>query len=132
MIALTNSAVRTLAPGELLIFDTVIEKSKDCSMCHRSNTATININDGRNHILHFSANIGSTTADSVAQLTIRQSGEPMVGGVIESETTAAGGLNNVSVAAPIVGCCSRYSQISIVNSGDTTVNVDIGAILMIN
>lgn len=132
MIALTNSIVRVLAPGDALIFDTTIEKSKNCSFCHRTNTASVNINDGCNHILHFTANIGSSTADSVAELTIRQSGEAMIGGIVESETTAAGGLNNVSVALPVIGCCSRYSQITIVNTGDTTVNVDAGAVLMIN
>jgi len=132
MLQLSNSAVQTLAPGQSIIFDTVLVNKGECGCCHRKNSPAVKLyKRGTTYDVSFNGNIGTTTADGVAELAIQLGGETLPETMMTSETTAAGGLNNVFAHTLVPVCCNSYDRITVTNVGASTINVDANSSLVI-
>jgi hypothetical protein len=79
----------------------------------------------------FSANIGATTAGETAQINININDSPLLGTTMLSKTINAGDLNNVAKNTAVQTCCCGNEFISIVNTGETIVNIAADASLFI-
>ena len=124
MIILTNTASQELAPGQSLTFNLVVLHTGR-SECFRKGSGSVMLSH-RNAIydIDFSANIGSTTAASPAQLDIIVNGSPLVESTMISTTNAVGDLNNVGKHTGIKTCCYGIETITITNTGDTTIVIE--------
>lgn len=127
MLAITNTAVQTLAAGATMVLPVKLIGSGTCE-CHRTNTNSIKMREHGKYEIGFSGNIG-TVAEGDAQIAIA------VGGVILPETTmisatiAAGDLNNVSKTTFVNNCCGDFDRITVVNTGTAAINVGANPIL---
>lgn len=130
MLVLTTTADVELAPGEVLVFDEVLLRS-GCGECHRRNTGIIKMRANGIYNVHFHGNIGAT-AQGVAQLAAQIGGVTLPETVMISTTAAAGDLNNVSMSTKNKNCCGDFDQVTIVNTGATTVTVRAGALFSVN
>lgn len=124
MIILTNTASQELAPGQSLTFNLVVLHTGKCE-CFREGSGTVILGQ-RNAIyeIDFSANIGSTTAATAAQLNIMSNASPIVETTMISTTATVGNLNNVGKHTAIHTCCCSPESITITNTGETTVVVE--------
>lgn len=129
MIVLTTTTDQTVQVGQPIVFDNVVMNT-GCA-CHRANSPSAKIIGRGKYMIHFNANVGSNTADTEASVTLRDSGENIVGTNMIHMTEGAGDLNHVGVAMPINNCCWRYGTITAVNTGTTPLNVGAGASLVI-
>ena len=129
MIVASNSAVQTLAPGQSIVFDVTI-MSNECSCCIRR--SSVKLTRRGVHTITFSGNIGSTTEDTEAELSIEVGGETLPETRMISTSTAAGELNNVSTTTKYNVCCSSFSVVKVTNTGTTSVNVDANSSLVVD
>lgn len=129
MIVASNSNVQTLAPGQSIIFDVTI-MSNECNCCIRR--SSVKLTRKGIHTITFSGNIGATTEDSEAELTIEVGGEQLPETKMISLSTAAGELNNVSTTTKYKVCCSSFSVVKVTNTGTTTINVDANTALVVD
>jgi len=130
MIVASNSAVQTLAPGQSIIFDAIIMRSNECNCCVRR--SSVKITHKGIHTISFSGNIGSTTAETDAELSIEVGGEVLPETRMISTSTAAGELNNVSTTTKYKVCCSSFSVVKVTNTGTITINVDANTSLVVD
>lgn len=130
MISLRNSAAQTLAAGQTLTFDTVVFHSGR-GECYRKGTGSVKMCSNGVYEVNFNANIASTTAGDVVQLSIETGGEVVNGSTMISSPTAADAYNEVSIDIPIANCCCDYDRITIVNTGTTNVTVAANAQLFV-
>lgn len=130
MIVISNSNAQTLAPGQSLIFNTTIMKD-GCDCCRRGNQTFAKIRKPGNYLISFGANIGTTTEDGIAQVSILVGGQVLPESTMISETAAAGGVNNVFRTIPFKVCCNDFTQVTVSNTGDTTINIDENPMLSI-
>lgn len=130
MRVLTTTADVELAPDEVLVFDETLIKS-GCGECHRDNTGIIKMRANGIYNVHFHGNIGATVPGA-AQLSVQLSGTTLPDTTMISTTAAAGDLNNVAMTTKVKNCCGDFDQVTIVNTGTTTVTVGAGAVFSVN
>lgn len=122
MIQLTNSVPLTLAPGASVTFDTVLLDT-GCAECHRKGSGLVNLNAPcARYSVDFSANIGAT-AVGLAQLAVTLDGEALPETVMDSQTAAAGDINNVATGTFVKTCRRNGGTVTVRNVGTTTVTV---------
>lgn len=130
MINLSNTTAQVLAPGQSITFDIVPFKS-GCAEYHREGSSAAVLKcPCAIYEIEFGANIGATAA-GVAQLSVMLDGEALKEGTMLSQTAAAGNLNSVSRPGIKVKNTGGNGRISVTNTGTTTVNVGVGALLSI-
>ena len=122
MIILSNTTAQTITPGQAITFNTEILHT-GCGECHRPGTSSVKMKANGIYELYFGGNIGTTIADGIAQIAIAIGGEVLPETKMESETTAAGGLNNVSAKTAFKNCCCDYDRVTVINTGLTDVNI---------
>lgn len=123
MIILTNTGSQTLDPGQSLVFNLEILHT-GCAECHRVGTGAVTMRMQQAiYDIDISANIGSTTAATTANLTAFLNGSPMTETTMLSTTTTVGDLNTVSRSTSIRTCCGPET-IVLTNNGDTTIVVE--------
>ena len=125
MIILSNTTAQTLAPGQAITFNTVVLHTGN-GECHRPGTSSVKMKNNGIYEITYSGNIGSTTATSQAQLSIAVGGETLPETTMISTTEAVGDLNNVSAKTAIKNCCCDYDRLTVVNTGNTTINIGAG------
>lgn len=129
MIVASNSAVQTLTPGQSIIFDKVI-MSNECGCCLRR--SSVKLTRKGVHSITFSGNIGATTEDTEAELTIEVGGETLPETRMVTMSTAAGDIANVSTTTKYNVCCSSFSVVKVTNTGASTINIDANTALVID
>lgn len=123
MIILTNTASQELAPGQSLVFNLEILHT-GCAECYRAGSGAISMRmQNAIYDINISANIGSTTAATTANLTAFLNGSPMTETTMLYTTTTVGDLNTVSRSTGVRTCCGPET-ITFVNNGDTTIVVE--------
>lgn len=122
MIELTNDNVQILAPGQSVVFNTVVLQ-QGCGECHRRNSSAVKLRSAGVYDISFSANIGSSTAEEDAELTIQLGGENLPETRMVTVSVAAGDINNVSRDVPVKINCCDYDRLTVTNTGTTTINV---------
>jgi len=130
MISLRNSTAQTLTAGQNLTFDTVIFHTGN-GECFRKGTGSVKMCSHGVYVVSFNANIASSTAGDVLQLSIQTGGETVTGSAMISSPSAVDNYNEVSVNIPISNCCCDYDRITITNTGTTTVTVAANAQLFV-
>lgn len=131
MIALSNTNVQLIPVGGSLVFNRVVVEG-GCKECHRANTGSVKLRERGLYEVHFHANIGTTVADGIAELTLELGGEPLPETTMISNTESAGGLNNVSASTVVRNCCGDYDRITVVNTGDTILNIGENPVLIVH
>lgn len=131
MIVLSNSNAQVLLPGQSATFNIVVLHT-GCGECYRPNSGVVNLT-GKNSIyeIGFSANVGTTTAGDAAQLAISVDNSPLLETTMISTMTAVDDLNNVSACTLLKTCCCSANSITVINTGDTTVNLGANPLLKI-
>lgn len=130
MIQLATTSATVVSAGQAITFDSTPLKT-GCAECTRANTGSVKLRSNGIYVVTFSGNIGATTATTAAQLSIQLGGVTISDSTMISMTTAAGDLNNVSVAIPIKNCCGDYDRVTVVNTGTADINVGAGATLFV-
>lgn len=132
MILLTNTTAQTLTPGQSITFDEVILHS-GCGECFRRNTSSAKMRFNGIYEVHFSGNIGTSTAAGTANLAMTLSGNSVLPETnMLSVTATVGDLNNVSSTTLVKNCCGDYDRISVVNNGTTDITVGANSCLAIH
>ena len=131
MIVLSNSNAQVLLPGQSATFNIVVLHT-GCGECYRPNSGVVNL-AGKNSIyeIEFGGNVGTTTAGDAAQLAISVDNSPLLETTMISTMAAVGDLNNVSRCTLLKTCCHSANSITVVNTGDTTVNLGANPLLKI-
>lgn len=129
MIVASNSAVQTLTPGQSIIFDKTI-MSNECGCCLRR--SSVKLTRKGVHTISFSGNIGATTADTEAEITVEVGGETLPETRMVTMSSAAGEVNNVSTTTKYNVCCSSFSVVKVTNTGTSTINIDANTSLVID
>lgn len=126
MIVLTNSLEQTVAVGDAIIFDTVLEKAGSCE-CTRNTNTSVKICGKGFYNIHYHASVAGSTSGK--QLELQIGGESMTGGVMD--IPPAGTPITVSVTVPIRVCCRDYNRVRVINSGTEPVTIAAGSIFYI-
>ncbi len=122
MIILTNNASLVLNPGQSLTFDTKILHT-GCAECFRIGCGAVILRmEWAIYEVNFSADIGAT-AEGTAQIAIAVNGSALPETTMTSTTAAAGDLNNVAKITAVQTCCCGPETITIVNTGETSINI---------
>lgn len=123
MIVLSNSNAQTLAPGQSLIFDTVILHT-GCGECHRPNSGSVGLK-GTNGIydIYFSGNVSGAAEADVLQLNVMYDMSALPETTMISTATAADAFQNVGTGTSVKPCCCSNSLITVANTGTTTVTI---------
>ena len=125
MIELSNTNAQTLAPGQSVIFNTVILHT-GCAECYRDNSSAVSLTQ-RNAIYEvgFNCNIGATEAATAGQLAVTLNGALLQETTAIVTTTAAGDLDNVAATTFIKTCCcgNVANTVLLTNTGTTEINV---------
>ena len=123
MIILSNSTEQTLAPGQSMTFDTIVMHT-GCAEGYRNNSGSVVLR-ARKAIYEccIGANIGSTTADTDAQLAICLNGSPILETTMLQPTTTVGDLENVSRITGIRTDCNGGEYVTITNTRTTTITI---------
>jgi len=131
MIVLSNSNAQVLLPGQSATFNIVVLHT-GCSECYRPNSGVVNL-AGKNSIydISFSGNVGATTAGDAAQIAIGVDNSPLLETTMISTTAAVDDLNNVATSTLLKTCCCSANSVTIINTGDTTVNLGANPLLKI-
>lgn len=126
MIQLSNSTAQTLAPGQALVFDVIVNKSCRCrNECFSSQMPTsVKLTGGCGSVydVEFSGNVSGAAGDQL-QLAIAVLGQPIPVTTMDSTPSAANQLNNVSNGTYIPITCADLDRVSIINSGTTNLTV---------
>lgn len=135
MIQLSNSTAQNLAPGQALVFDTIIAKSCRCrSECFSLQLPTsVKLTGGCGSVydVEFSGNIAATDTAGQLQLSIALQGQSIPVTQMNSYPAAVGQFNNVSNGTYVVLSCSDLDRVSIINTSTTTITVAANANLRI-
>lgn len=132
MIILSNTNAQTLAPGQSVVWDTVVRHTGS-GECFRGNSSGVRLRASGCNVsydISYSANIGAT-APGQAQLALQIGGGTLAETTAISTTAAAGDLNNVS-SGTNVGCCEVGETVVLTNTGTTTITVGADAVLKIS
>lgn len=127
MIVLSNTAAQTLAPGQSMTFDEDVLHT-GCGECWRKNTGVVKLRANGVYELNFSGNISGATASGPAQLGLAIGEARLPETTMQSSST---GFNNVATATAVKNCCGDYDQITVKNTGTTTITVGPNAVLYI-
>lgn len=128
MIILSNSIAQVVQPGQSATFDTVILKT-GCAECFRPNSGVVRLNKNSIYGVRFGGNIGSVAAGT-AQIAISLDNSPMLETTMIHTTTTAGDLDSVSRETAVRTCCCN-GTISVINTGDTAINLGANPLLYI-
>ena len=122
MIILTNDTSLELPPGQSLTFNIVILHTGSAE-CHRPGSGAVILRMQKAiYEINFSADIGATEVGE-AQLAMAINASPLNETVMTSSTAAIGNINNVSKNTAVRTCCCGPETLTIINVGDTTVNI---------
>lgn len=125
MIELTNTAAQVIQPGQAVTFNKIVHQSKcngsECFNEQIPNSVKLKYNGI--YEVHFSGNIGGTTAGTPVQLAVALGGYPAPETVMVSTPAAANDFNNVATSTLVKnGCCDcGADRVSVVNTGTVPV-----------
>lgn len=133
MLVLSNSTPQILAPGESLIFDTIVFKANECLCCHRKNSPSVKLmTKGRKYKVDFHANIGPSGAAESTSLILRNEGDNLPETLMIAPAIADGTFANVSTGTIVANCCCERARITVTNNGLNAVTVAAGSSLVIS
>ena len=124
---ITANALQTVSPNGIIVF-TNTAVSGNPSILHREGSGLVSLRGLTNQCrarfrVMFGGNVALPTTTEPISLAIAINGEPLVTSTMLSTPGAVGEFNNVSCATFLdiaAGCCT---QISIENTGTTSVEV---------
>lgn len=123
MIVLSNSATQTIQPGQAITFDRVVTRCS-CGECwSRQIPQSVKLCKKGCHMLSFSGNITSATANVSLQLAIAVVGQPLVETAMNATPPVANQLMNVSALTAYNNNCCDADRISVINAGTTPITV---------
>lgn len=130
MLAVSNSTVQTLNPGQSSAFDTVLLHT-GCAECYNPTTGLIGLKAGNAiYDISFDANIGGTEAGD-AQIGITIDGEPIKQTIAMVVTATAGDLQHVSGGIFLPTCCPMPNVVRLTNTGTTEINLGANPVVRI-
>ena len=131
MISLSNTSAQTVAVGQAITFDTVVQKT-GCAESYRVGTGQVRLraNNGIYEVA-FSANVTGSTAGSPVQLAVAISGATMPETTMISTPATADAVNNISTTTSVRNDCGDYDRVTIVNTGTIPVIVSANPVLFI-
>lgn len=134
MINLSNTIEQVLAPGQSITFDLVLLHT-GCAERHRTESANVELVNGRIFNVDFSANIANGTGAGEIELSVMLNGEALTAGNMISTPAAANELNNVArpgLKIQTFGCACA-NTISVQNTGEDDIILPAkSALLAIN
>lgn len=134
MIALSNSTAQTLAVGESMTFDIIINKLNNTE-CFIKNTQSVKLICNGLYEVHFSGSVAiptGGTAGTAIQLSIELSGNILNYSNIISTPGALEVFNNVAKTIPVNNCCCDFDRVTITNTGTQSLTIDANSILYIH
>lgn len=124
MIEVTNLTAQTLQPGQALVFDRTVLRTRNGCECHSDQTPeTVKLCCKGIYSVSFSGNISGDAAATAVQLSIALGGTAIPTSVMNSVSVAANDVNNVATRIPVRICCGDLTRLSVINSGTTPVTV---------
>lgn len=134
MLVLSNTTEQTLAPGQSLVFDKVIQKS-GCGECFNERIPeSIKLRADRGcYTLAYGANVGGPTAASPVQLAITLGGtSPLLETTAISVPAAVGDRNNVYRETRFSNCCCDQNRVSLTNTGANSIIVGANSVFIVD
>lgn len=129
-IAVSNSAVQTVAVNSTITFDTeYLHTGKNCNCpcnsaeTHRPNSNSIRLRCPGMYDVHFNGNVTSGTADQQLQLNIMVDGVPATGSTMIETVSAADAYENVSATIPVYVCPGDNVTITVANTGANAITL---------
>lgn len=131
MIILSNTTEQTLAVGQSITFDNVVQHT-GCDVCFRNNSGAAGLRAiPGTYAISFSGNVGGTVAAAPVQLSVEVGGAPLAETTMISTPAAVGDLNNVATSTRVQTCAGLGNNVTVTNTGTNPIVIGANSNLTI-
>lgn len=126
MIELINTAVQTVQPGQAVVYNETVYRSRRGSEGYRGDGGLVKLNDPGVYRVTFNGNIAVPTGETVGEISIAitQDGEALNGTVARVTPAAVEEYFNVAAQTLVVVPCGCCVPVSVRNVSDIPILVD--------
>lgn len=126
MIELINTAVQTVQPGQAVVYNETVFRSRRGFEGYRGDGGLVKLNEPGVYRVTFNGNIAVPTGETVGEISvaITQDGEALNGTIARVTPAAVEEYFNVSAQTLVVAACGCCVPVSVRNTSDIPILVD--------
>lgn len=126
MIELINTAQQTVQPGQAVVYDETVYRSRRGAEGYRGDGGLVKLNAPGVYEINFHANIAVPTGETVGEISIAitQDGEALSGTTARVTPAAVEEFGNVSAQTLVVTACDCCVPVTVRNTSDIPILVD--------
>lgn len=126
MIELINTAVQTVQPGQAVVYNETVYRSRRGAEGYRGDGGLVKLNAPGVYEVNFHANIAVPTGETVGEISIAitQDGEALNGTTARVTPAAVENFFNVSAQTLVTAGCGCCVPVTVRNTSDIPILVD--------